>query len=193
MIHILTQILFPSHELDDLIDLCRSSRLASGKVLRKAHERLGNLMAPLLLDTAHYQCFTVLIMMRAGLPFGLGIADELEQMGYDTAVIFVEDDVIRKKDYSFLMDRQLIIADAVVNSGQSVCRVIDQLKQCDFSTYYQIVTAVMPESAINEPRLSNIDIYSVRISKNQFEGAKVNEVIDGKGPDTGDRLFRTFG
>lgn len=192
MIHILTQSQIKSPELADLISLCRSNSGISGKRLRKAHERLGNLIAPSLVNTTQHQRFTVLIMMRAGQPFGQGIADELEQMGYETAVLFVGDNVIREQDYPSLDNRELIIADSVVNSGKSVCKVIDQLRLYDCTAHYQIATTVMPESAVNESRFTNTDIHTVRLSKNRYEGAKVNNVANGKGPDTGDRLFCTF-
>ncbi len=190
MTHVLIQA--QTSELENLVDLCRSTSGVSGLRLRKAHERLGNLITPSLVNDAQYQRFAVLIMMRAGLPFGLGIADKLEQLGHETAMIFVEDDMIKAKDFPSLVDRELIIADAVVNSGRSVRMVIDQLKQSDLTSHYQIATTVIPESAENEPRLSNVDIHTIRISKNRYEGAKVKNVANGKGPDTGDRLFCTF-
>jgi hypothetical protein len=65
-------------ELEELIAVCKSMSQINGIKLRDSHYKLGKLLCNKMLKEIHYDEFTIIIMMRAGLCFGLGIADELE-------------------------------------------------------------------------------------------------------------------
>ena len=128
-------------------------------------------------------------MMRAGLPFGTGIADSLENDYNKVEVHFIHNDTVDKDIKSALADKQIILVDAVVNSGNSVKRVLDQLSKSE-QTKTIIATTVIP--AQTEVSWSNFPLFSIRKSDNHYKGAKVSTVKDGLGPDTGDRLFGTL-
>ncbi len=60
-------------------------------------------------------------------------------------------------------------------------------------TSYQnikIITNVLCDKAIE--KFTNYDVFTVRVSQNSFKGANVLKQANDKGPDTGDRLFKTF-
>ena len=54
----------------------------------------------------------------------------------------------------------------------------------------KVVTNILCNKAID--KFNDYSLYTVRVSSNSFTGSKVKEQKNGKGPDTGDRLFRTL-
>jgi uracil phosphoribosyltransferase len=159
-----------------------------GYRLRNAHYQLGEMIAePISQSSNQAQSYAVFILMRAGLCFGNGIADKLEQLGSSVLIIFVNDDKVSREDLELVKDKEIIIVDAVINSGQSVFGLIEQLPDM---TPVKLVTTVIPSSSLE--LLKSYDLYTVRVSSNKYEGAKVRVISDGKGPDTGDRLFNTY-
>ncbi|MDW6005252.1 uracil phosphoribosyltransferase [Vibrio mangrovi] len=176
------------HCVDQLIEICKSSSMSMGYKLRNAHYQLGEIIAePISRSSNQQQNYAVLILMRAGLCFGNGIADKLEQLGSTVSIIFVNDDKVSKEDLEFVKGKEIIIVDAVINSGKSVFGLIEQLP--DTNTI-KLVTTVIPSSSTE--LLKSYDLYTVRVSNNKYEGAKVQVISGGKGPDTGDRLFSTY-
>ena len=65
-----------------LIDVCKSDSGATGKKLREAHTNLGSLVAKTISQDFHGEKFAVVIMMRSGLNFGMGIADGLNNFRF---------------------------------------------------------------------------------------------------------------
>lgn len=175
-----------------LLEVCKSTSGVRGKDLRNAHYQLGQKMGFELLNgpIKNVPRCCVLIMMRAGIPFGTGIADGLEGDHNKIEIHFIHNDIVDNGIKSALSDKQIILVDAVVNSGNSVRRVLNQLSKSE-QTKTIIATTVVPtqveESCFDFPLL-----FSIRKSDNQYEGAKVSTVKDGLGPDTGDRLFGTL-
>ena len=53
----------------------------------------------------------------------------------------------------------------------------------------KIMTNVLCYKAVE--MFSTLDTYTVRISGNSFKGSNVKVQSGNKGPDTGDRLFKT--
>lgn len=176
------------HSAHQLIEICKSSSMSMGYKLRNAHYQLGKIIAePISQSSNQQQNYAVLILMRAGLCFGNGIADKLEQLGGTVSIIFINDDKISKEDYALVKGKEIIVVDAVINSGKSVFSLIKQLPDTD---PIKLVTTVIPSSSTE--LLTNYDLYTVRVSNNKYEGAKVHVISGGKGPDTGDRLFNTY-
>ncbi|WP_418656675.1 phosphoribosyltransferase [Campylobacter showae] len=173
-------------ELDSLIAKCKSNSRVGGAKLRKAHQRLGELMARRLCDEDDR--FAVLALMRAGMPYAMGIADGLEAAGKKVAIFFIEKDIDEILIES-IKDRRVLIVDAVVNSGETLYKILNKLP------LDSIITAtVVPE---NIPLkvfeiLKRNRLFTVRISPNRYKGEKVMRIENGKGPDTGDRLFGTM-
>lgn len=175
-----------AENLSYLIERCKSSSMEKGYCLRQAHYTLGMAMGNAIKTSNPNQSkYAVLILMRAGLPFGLGIADSLEKQSNNVTIHFI-DQKIDMGVVNSINDRCVILADAVINSGKSIeciCTVLPEtIKQSMI-----ITTTVIPINTIT--RFENFNLMTVRISSNQYQGAKVNTIQNGKGPDTGDRLF----
>ncbi|EKO3828487.1 phosphoribosyl transferase [Vibrio harveyi] len=177
-----------NNNVEQLIETCKSGSMSMGYILRTAHYQLGELIAePISKASNQQKNYAVLILMRAGLCFGNGIADKLEQLGSNASIIFVYDDKVSNEDLELIKDKDIIIVDAVINSGKSVFGLIDQLPD---TTSVKLATTVIPSSSTE--LLESYDLYTVRVSNNKYEGAKVQVISGGKGPDTGDRLFNTY-
>lgn len=173
-------------ELNSLIAKCKSDSEIDGANLRKAHQRLGELMAKKLCEEGDR--FAILAIMRAGMPYAMGIADGLEAAGKKVAIFFIEKD-ISESVVEGIRDRKVLIVDAVVNSGETLSKILNKLPLDSI-----ITTTVIPE---NIPLklfeiLKQNRLFAVRISPNRYKGEKVVRIDNGKGPDTGDRLFGTM-
>lgn len=172
------------------IERCKSSAMETGYRLREAHSVLGTHLARHIsqqyVDDKHY--FVVAILMRAGLPFGMGIADELERLGHDVAIYFIDEHT--KNEWIVTIEHKiLIIADAVVHSGQSIQEIMVQLPS-HIQQNTIVATTVIPMNSLSN--FTSWNIMTVRVSQNHYEGAKIRHIENGLGPDTGDRLFGTL-
>ncbi len=169
-------------DTQSLIDICKSDSGANGKKLREAHSKMGSLVAKMITKDYSNEKFVVVIMMRSGLSFGLGIADEL-----DCPVLFYDDKnkgalAEQLKDNPQLRDCRMILCDGVVNTGKTILEVASA-----YSSYHPVVAT----NVISEKYDSNnmIPVYTSRISEHSYTGAKQLTISNGKGPDTSDRLF----
>ena len=171
------------------IERCKSSSMETGYRLRQAHYALGVHMGNSIHTMNPNQSkFAVWILMRAGLPFGLGIADGLEKQDNDVAIYFVDKE-IDAEIIDSVKDRTIILTDAVINSGKSIGRICSVLSETVKQSMI-VTTTVIPSNVISQ--FKNLNLMTVRVSSNQYQGAKVNTIQYGKGPDTGDRLFGTL-
>lgn len=172
------------------IERCQSQSMETGYRLRQAHYTLGKRIAERILETtaACYSKFAILIMMRAGLPFGLGLADKLETAGNPVAVYFIHHG-IDDETKAEIVGKTVILADAVINSGKSIQQIMAILPEAVRQSAI-LATTVMPQETVS--RFEQFNLLTVRVSPNQYQGAKVNTITQGKGPDTGDRLFGTL-
>ena len=176
-------------EVLSLTEICKSSSMIMGGELRKAHYQLGEIISTQIMSASNSNSYAVLILMRAGLCYGSGIADKLEELGASVTIIFINDDTISSEDLDMLSDKEIIIVDAVINSGKSVFTLLNQLPE-NGNNSVKLATTVIPNSSVG--LFDGLKLFTVRTSENQYKGAKVNKISDGKGPDTGDRLFNTY-
>ncbi len=170
-----------NEEIERKITLCKSTSNCTGRALRRAHYELGQEVAKIIKDDAKENDFAVIVMMRSGLPFGMGIADY-----FDCPVLFYNGDAIdlsTQLQENKLQDKKLILCDGVVNTGKSMYALIEECKLKNII----IATNVLSDKV---DRTKMIPIYTTRISQNSFVGTKQKVVVDGKGPDTSDRLFQ---
>lgn len=137
--------------------------------------------------SAHFKEFAILVMMRAGLFYANCIADEIEGLGYTTSLILLDKDEISDDDMAFIQGKEIVIVDAVINTEKSILKLIEQLSA---NNSLKVATAVIPNNSLQLFEKTNL--YTVRTSDNQYKGAKVKYISNGKGPDTGDRLFNTM-
>ncbi len=176
MVKVLADI---SGEIKEQIGKCLSSSNVCGKDLREAHYYLGKQLGLQIQSDKNLKSTNVgvLVMMRAGLPFGLGLADGLElSNNVDLLFSSSSDSDFTKYDY-------VIIADAVINTGKTI---FETIKRVDVAKVI-VATNVISEKYLGN--FDNLDTYSVRVSANSFKGSNVKSVSNGRGPDTGDRLF----
>lgn len=166
-------------EVADLISICKSTSGKQGAVLRDSHCQLGRKVGELIKTDFVNSEFSVLVMMRAGLPFAEGIANYL-----DCPMVF-SSEKDWQKSIGLLPNRKVIIVDAVVNTGKSIMECMSRIEASNVIIAANVVSSKFKPSIF-------CPIYATRVSNNTFVGAKQLTVSDGKGPDTGDRLFRTI-
>ena len=168
--------------IEQKIALCKSNSNCTGKALRAAHYELGQEVAKMIKADAEKSSFVVIIMMRSGLSFGMGVADF-----FDCPVVFHDDknnvDLSAQLQENNLQDKKLILCDGVVNTGKSIYSLIEACKLKNVV----IATNVLSDKV---DRAKMIPIYTTRISQNSFVGAKQKAIANGQGPDTSDRLFK---
>ena len=172
-------------QINEEIRITKSNSSAMGAALRKAHYYLGQKLSEVYKEYFSENDVVVCIM-RAGLPFTYGFIDTL-----DCTCLFYDD----KKDNTFFLDnkeilenKNVIFIDAVINTGKSLLETIKSSGLREENI--KIVTNVLCDKAIES--FNDYSLFTVRVSSNSFIGSKVKVQKDNKGPDTGDRLFRTL-
>jgi len=178
-----------NESINAAIEVCKSSSMIMGRKLRAAHYELGKTIAGNIYDNSTSNEYAVLILMRAGLNFGSGISDELEDKAASVTMIFVHNDIVTTEDLNLVLGKQIIIVDAVINTGKSIFGLLDQLPEMERKSA-KIITTVIPSTSLS--LFKDHQLYTVRSSENIYKGAKVSEISGGRGPDTGDRLFNTY-
>jgi len=183
MNHILNEE-FKSENTNEFISICKSNSGVMGARLRNAHYELGRILAENYKNYFSAQC-SIVSFMRSALPFTFGIADIL-----DCPILFYDsnDSDFFDRNKEVIKGKLILFVDAVINSGKGMLEAIGKSK-----TSYQnikIITNVLCDKAIE--KFTNYDVFTVRVSQNSFKGANVLKQANDKGPDTGDRLFRTL-
>lgn len=183
---ILTKTLNNSEDqIKEIIDLSKSSSGTDGMILRDAHRKAGNYLADLISKQNISKMFAVIIMMRSGLLIGEGIADTL-----DCPILFYDEFSSNKfiTEWNYLNrnnEYTAIICDGVINSGKSILTFLDVVGIDKFIIATNVISSKCS-------LLNSYPIYATRISNNSFIGTKQKEILNGKGPDTSDRLFKTL-
>jgi len=171
-----------NQEITENIAYSKSSSQISGYKLRNSHYKLGNCLAKKIKKEWNKECYTVFCMMRSGLCFAFGIADELERLASEVKIIFSSDDFsISNVD----VKESIIIVDGVINSGKTILGIMARLK----NEQVLIATNVISKKACDI--LSEYEVYAVRVSDNYYVGTKEKIISMGKGPDTSERLFNS--
>lgn len=156
-------------EINRLISITKSNSGVSGPLLAEAHMELGKAMGRQM-TTFEPADTTVVAMLRGGIFFAEGIYFALgcRFQTYDP------------KHETFVRPEttNIILVDSVINTGKTIIDIME-------SSMY-VACCVINEKAVHqfEDRL-----YSVRVSKNSFEGSNVQKQSGNKGPDTTMRLF----
>jgi len=176
-----------SETLSKLIEKCKSSSMKMGRELRQAHYQLGEMIATEIATNSQSKDYAVLIMMRAGLFYAYGIADQIENLGHSATLVLIEGDDINPADLPYIHGKKILIVDAVINTGKTILKLTKKLQKSNSVT---ITTTVIPNNSVH--LFNEVDLYTVRTSDNQYIGAKIKVISNGKGPDTGDRLFNTM-
>ncbi|OAA37749.1 uracil phosphoribosyltransferase [Beauveria brongniartii RCEF 3172] len=136
---------------------------------------------------AHEPQTTIIALMRGGEPMALGISQVFPRAMFLHA--FGPDDI---KDHHLENQKNLVLVDSVVNSGQSITdflrHVAARLKQ--HLANIVIVAGVVQKEAIADGHAlrammeqHRVNMVALRVSSNKFTGTKST--------DTGNRLFNT--
>lgn len=155
-------------EVDRLISVSKSDSGISGPELARAHIRLGELLGERIpLDP---QDTTVVAVMRGGIFFAQGI---YMAMGCRFQVYDPKKEVFTRPETP-----NVILADAVINTGETIRRILEQ----DMA----VACCVINEKSV---ALFGRQLYTVRVSKNAFVGTCTRVQEGSQGPDTTMRLF----
>ena len=174
-------------KVEELIEVCKSSSMVVGKKLRDAHYELGTIISEKVFESITSDHLTIIVLMRAGLSFAEGIADKIEELGKDISILFQNHSEDCFDEVEYIDGNEILIVDAVINSGKSNFELIPHLSK---SKKLMFATTVIQHESVS--KFEEYDLFAVRSSKNNYVGAKTKSVKNGKGPDTGDRLFNTI-
>ena len=93
-----------------------------------------------------------------------------------------------KKDVLPTFDSNLIlIVDSVINTGESILRLVEKLRKNNPLVKVCLVTNVIQKDALS--KLRDCILFAIRVSDNKFVGKRQKKQIGNSGPDTANRLF----
>lgn len=179
-----------------------------GPALRKAHQRVGNLLATILItgiigleeypvqhvqghQTTGYrlkneQHVLLVALMRGGEPLAMGVNDAIPLATF----------VHAKKPSDLLPDHTagkqvVMLIDSVVNSGRTVVEFLRRVRELRSDVSVLVIAGVIQSDAIDEAGAlgralvddGNLEVVALRTSDNKFTGSGTT--------DTGNRLYNT--
>lgn len=161
-------------EVTELIGQCKSDSGISGPILARAHQRLGELLG-LEMDFSPEDTTVVAILrggmfFAQGLYFSLGCRFDL----YDP----------KQPGATFPESGQIILVDSVIHSGKTLERIFSAYPEVKERAW--VASCVCHEGAVD---LLGDRLFTVRCSKNSFQGCDIKTQQGQKGPDTTMRLF----
>lgn len=163
---------FYNTEIEEMIEITKSNSQINGVDLAKTHIFLGQCLGKYLIEEEKFNPTetTVVALMRGGIFFAQGIYYAMN----------CKFDIIQPKyEHYQKQTKKTIIVDSVINTGNTIKPYIN-----DPDIYF--ASCVTNEKALN---LIGDKLFTIRISKNTFEGSTSLIQKDGKGPDTTLRLF----
>jgi len=167
----------------EAIKVCKSNSGICGKRLRSAHKSLGEVLGTIIAnDIKEIRSVSVIVMMRAGLSFALGIADGLEDAGKAVSIVFSTMEKPIPNGFNAAPYDLIILVDAVIRTGIGMINLAEKIG----GNQMVFATNVLDETGI--PNLKGRTVYAVRVSKNSFVGSVQTAISGGRGPDTGERL-----
>ena len=81
----------------------------------------------------------------------------------------------------------IIIVDSVINTGNTLERLIKELKKRNPCVSICLATNVIQRAAL--ARFKELPLFAIRVSDNKYIGKKQSFQDGDSGPDTADRLF----
>ncbi len=171
--------------LKKYISICKSDSKICGIELRDAHYRSGIIMGQEISDIFHVRSYAVIIMMRGGLPFGLGVADALEkESNVNVNITFCDKD--NGINIDFGKYEKIVIVDSVIKTGKSMLDLANKINDQN-----KIIFATNVIDKTCSEIFRNKITFAIRMSENSYTGSEQKNIVTGKGPDTGDRLFNS--
>ncbi len=163
---------------DDIL-ICKSDSGINGAPLADAHIRLGKMLGEVMRGIIPHMDSAVIVLERGGRFFGDGV-----YTGFGGTFYSYDP---KNDELPDIQQGIAVIVDSVINTGKSILSMIDNFKQSNPDIEIVIVTNVIQENAIN--LLQDYKVFAIRTSSNSFVGSRQATQMNGKGPDTADRLF----
>lgn len=116
-------------------------------------------------------------LMRAGLYVAEGLRSIFSKCQFLLGENFETDKIN-------LNNKIVIVADAVINTGRSIERIIQQLQDTNVKRVFIVTLVMQKEAMFLSDKYPNIFFYALRVSDNKYVGKGTT--------DTGNRLFNTF-
>ena len=93
----------------------------------------------------------------------------------------------KQDDAPVINTERVVIVDSVINTGKSIMRIIDELKNHNPGIDVIIAANVIQNEAVE--LFKDYLVFATRLSKNSFVGVNQSKQTGKTGPDTADRLF----
>ena len=177
--HSLAILADEDEEVQADIAICKSNSGISGSRLAAAHVRLGEEIGRHIATVFPEKNTSILVLERGGRFFGDGV-----YMG--AGGIFYSMNP-KQDDAPVINTERVVIVDSVINTGKSIMRIIDELKNHNPGIDVIIAANVIQNEAVE--LFKDYLVFATRLSKNSFVGVNQSKQTGKTGPDTADRLF----
>ena len=177
--HSLVILADEDEEVQADIAICKSNSGISGSRLATAHVRLGEKIGRHIATVFPEKNTSILVLERGGRFFGDGV-----YMG--AGGIFYSMNP-KQDDAPVINTERVVIVDSVINTGKSIMRIIDELKNHNPGIDVIIAANVIQNEAVE--LFKDYLVFATRLSKNSFVGVNQSKQTGKTGPDTADRLF----
>lgn len=165
------------------ISICKSSSGINGSRLAQAHFNLGLQLGCYIKQVLPNKGIPVLVLERGGRFFGDGL-----YIGFGGQLYPYNP----KKDILPEFKSNLVlIVDSVINTGESLLKLIEKLRRNNPMVKICVVTNVIQKESL--PKFNDHALFAVRVSENKFVGKRQKKQLGNSGPDTADRLFNLLG
>lgn len=177
--HSLVILADEDEEVEADIAICKSNSGISGSRLAAAHVHLGEKIGRHIATVFPEKNTSILVLERGGRFFGDGV-----YMG--AGGIFYSMNP-KQDDAPVINTERVVIVDSVINTGKSIMRIIDELKNYNPGIDVIIAANVIQNEAAG--LFKDYLVFATRLSKNSFVGVNQSKQTGKTGPDTADRLF----
>ena len=177
--HSLVILADEDEEVQADIAICKSNSGISGSRLAAAHVHLGEKIGRHIATVFPEKNTSILVLERGGRFFGDGV-----YMG--AGGIFYSMNP-KQDDAPVINTERVVIVDSVINTGKSIMRIIDELKNHNPGIDVIIAANVIQNEAVE--LFKDYLVFATRLSKNSFVGVNQSKQTGKTGPDTADRLF----
>ena len=168
-----------NEEVQADITICKSNSGISGSRLAAAHVRLGEKIGRRIATVFPEKNMSILVLERGGRFFGDGV-----YMG--AGGIFYSMNP-KQDDTPVINTERVVIVDSVINTGKSILRIIDEIKNHNPGIDVIIAANVIQNEAVE--LFKDYLVFATRLSRNSFVGVNQSKQTGKIGPDTADRLF----
>ena len=177
--HSLVILADEDEEVQADIAICKSNSGISGSRLAAAHVRLGEKIGRHIATVFPEKNISILVLERGGRFFGDGVYIGAGGIFYSINP--------KQDDTPVINTERVVIVDSVINTGKSIMRIIDELKNHNPGIDVIIAANVIQNEAAE--LFKDYLVFATRLSKNSFVGVNQSKQTGKTGPDTADRLF----